>query len=177
MTLYSLESRSPSLPKSEKFWIADNATLIGSIIIQDNASIWFGAVLRGDNEPIEIGEGSNIQDLCMLHTDPGFPLKIGKGCTIGHRAILHGCSIGENSLVGMGATILNGAKIGKNCIVGANALIPENKEIPDNSLVVGMPGKVIRTLDENAEAGLRLSAETYVKNWKRFSKSLQKIET
>ncbi|MEP3672179.1 MAG: gamma carbonic anhydrase family protein, partial [Hyphomicrobiales bacterium] len=130
---------------------------------------------RGDNEQIYIGEGSNIQDQCMLHTDMGFPMTIGKGCTIGHRAILHGCTIEDNSLIGMGATVLNGARIGKNCLIGANALVPENKIIPDNSLVVGMPAKVVRSLDDVAVESLRLSSHDYVRNWKRFAAGLKAI--
>ena len=175
MSLYSLDDRSPQLPENGKCWIADSARIIGDIVIREDVGIWFGAVLRGDNEQILIGEGSNVQDQCMLHTDMGFPLTIGKGCTIGHRAILHGCTIEENSLIGMGATILNGAHIGKNCLIGANALVPENKVIPDNSLVVGMPAKVLRTLDEAAIEGLRSSSSDYVKNWKRFAAGLKKI--
>ncbi|MAA99434.1 MAG: gamma carbonic anhydrase family protein [Stappia sp.] len=172
MPLYRLGERSPRLPAADRHWIAPCATLIGDIVLLEDASVWFGAVLRGDNETITIGEGSNVQDGCVLHTDEGFPLTVGRDCTIGHKAILHGCIIGDNSLVGMGATVLNGAKIGRNCIVGANALIPEGKEIPDNSLVVGMPGRVARSLDEAAAAGLTEGARSYVRNWKRFAEGL-----
>lgn len=175
MSIYSLDDRMPQLPKAGKYWIADNASIIGNIVISEDVGIWFGAVLRGDNEQIFIGEGSNIQDQCMLHTDMGFPMTIGKGCTIGHRAILHGCTIEDNSLIGMGATVLNGAHIGKNCLIGANALVPENKIIPDNSLVVGMPAKVVRSLDDEAVESLRLSSRDYVRNWKRFAAGLKAI--
>lgn len=172
MTLYRLDDRVPELAGDGACWVAPTADLIGSVRLEEGASVWFGAVLRGDNELILIGKNSNVQDGCVLHTDMGYPLTIGEGCTIGHKAILHGCSIGSNSLIGMGATVLNGAKIGRNCIVGANALIPEGKEIPDNSLVVGMPGRVVRTLDFEAEEGLRKSAAGYVRNWQRFRAGL-----
>ncbi|WP_417693857.1 gamma carbonic anhydrase family protein [Roseibium sp.] len=175
MTLYRLEDRVPEFADETESWIAPDATVIGSVRLEREASIWFGAILRGDNELILIGERSNIQDGCVCHTDIGFPLTIGAGCTIGHKAILHGCTIGANSLVGMGATVLNGAVIGENCLIGANALIPEGKVIPDNSLVVGMPGKVARTLDEAAIEGLRKSADGYVRNWRRFKAGLAPV--
>jgi carbonic anhydrase/acetyltransferase-like protein (isoleucine patch superfamily) len=169
MALYELADTRPSVPEDSFYWVAPTAVVIGNVILQENASIWFGSVLRGDNEPIKIGKNSNIQESCTLHTDPGFPLIVGDGCTIGHNAILHGCTIGENSLVGMGATVLNGASIGKNCLIGACALVPEGKVIPDNSLVVGMPGKVVRELDDKAVEGLRQSAAHYVANARRFA--------
>lgn len=172
MPLYRLGARAPALPGEGLFWVAPCASLIGDVVLHEHASVWFGAVLRGDNETITVGEGSNVQDGCVLHTDMGFPLTIGRDCTIGHKAILHGCSIGDNSLVGMGATVLNGARIGRNCIIGANALIPEGKEIPDGSLVVGMPGRVVRSLDEAAIAGLTASARSYVRNWQRYAADL-----
>lgn len=175
MTIYSLDDRMPQLPAVGKFWIADNAVIVGDIVISEDVGIWFGSVLRGDNEQIFIGARSNIQDQCMLHTDMGFPLKIGEGCTIGHQAILHGCIIGDNSLIGMGATILNGAVIGENCLIGANALVPENKIIPDNSLVVGMPAKVVRTLDVSSAEALRAAADDYVQNWKRFATGMRQL--
>ncbi|ALV28436.1 acetyltransferase [Pannonibacter phragmitetus] len=175
MTLYRLEDRTPELAADGACWVAPTAVLIGSVRLEEGASVWFGAVLRGDNELILVGKNSNVQDGCVLHTDMGYPLTIGEGCTIGHKAILHGCTIGSNSLIGMGATVLNGAKIGRNCIVGANALIPEGKEIPDNSLVVGMPGRVARTLDAAAEEGLRKSAAGYVRNWQRFKAGLAPV--
>jgi len=174
MPIYELDGVSPSLPEAF-YWIAPSATLIGRIVINEGVGIWFGSVLRGDNEPIAIGRDTNIQENCVMHTDPGYPLTIGDGCTIGHKAMLHGCKIGNNSLIGMGATVLNGAVIGDNCLVGAGALVPEGKIIPDNSLVVGMPGKVIRTLDENAVNGLKASAQHYVANAKRFSNGLKEI--
>jgi len=173
MTIYGFDGHRPELPGDGQYWIADNATVLGKVRLGAEASIWFGAVLRGDNERITVGARSNIQDLCVIHTDPGFPASIGEDCTIGHRAILHGCTIGANSLVGMGAIILNGAKIGRNCIVGAGALIAENKQIADNSLVVGMPGKVIRTLDETAENMLTGSAAIYVDRWKKYAERLE----
>lgn len=175
MPLYALDHEQPQLPAEGDYWIAPNATLVGKVILHKDASVWFGCVLRGDNEALTIGERSNIQEGTTMHTDMGYPLDIGSDCTIGHNAILHGCSIGDNSLIGMGAVVLNGAKIGKNCIVGAKALIPEGKEIPDNSLVVGMPGKVIRTLDEEAVKKLTQSAASYVANWKRFAKGLRAL--
>lgn len=175
MPLYKLGDIEPSLP-AEFFWIAPTAVVIGNVHLGENVGIWFGSVLRGDNEPITIGANTNIQENCVFHSDPGFPVNIGEGCTIGHKAMIHGCTIGENSLIGMGATVLNGAKIGNNCLIGAGALVPEGKEIPDNSLVVGMPGKVIRELDETAVAGLKRSAEHYVANAKRFSTELGEVE-
>ena len=172
MPLYALDGISPQMPGAGLFWIAPDATVIGNVRLERMASIWFGAVLRGDNELILIGENSNVQDGCVLHTDLGAPLTIGRNCTIGHKAILHGCTIGDNSLIGMGATVLNHAQIGKNCLIGANALITEGKIIPDNSLVVGAPGKVVRELPEEARAGLAASADGYVRNWQRFAKGL-----
>lgn len=174
MPLYSLDGTAPQFPQGFH-WTAPTAVLIGNVILQENASVWFGCVLRGDNEQISVGESTNIQENCVLHTDPGFPLTIGSGCTIGHKAMLHGCTIGDNSLIGMGATVLNGAKIGKNCLIGANALVSEGKEIPDNSMVIGMPGKVVRELDEAAIAGLKASALHYVANAKRFATGLKEV--
>lgn len=175
MPLYALGERTPATPAEDRYWIAPDAHVIGDVALGEDVGIWFGAVLRGDNEPIAVGARSNIQEGAMVHVDPGFPVTIGEGCTIGHHAIVHGCSIGDNSLVGMGATILNGARIGRNCLVGANALVTEGKEFPDNSLIVGAPARAIRTLDENAAAGLRKSAESYVRNWKRFARDLRRI--
>ena len=157
------------------YWVADNAVLLGKVLLENEASVWFNAVLRGDNELITVGEGSNVQDGAVLHTDPDVPLILGKDVTIGHQAMLHGCIIGDNSLVGINAVILNGAKIGKNCLIGANALVPEGKEIPDGSLVMGSPGKVIRALDDDAIKGLTLSARGYVMNYKRFREGLQPL--
>ena len=170
MTLYSLDGIAPQI--AEDTWIAPDANLIGRIVVEEAASVWFCCTLRGDNEVITLGEGSNIQENCVLHTDMGYPLTIGKGCTIGHKVMLHGCTIGDNSLIGMGATVLNGAKIGKNCLVGAGALITEGKEIPDGSLVMGVPGKVVRELDEAAIEGLRKSALGYQANMRRFREGM-----
>lgn len=173
MTLYALDGIAPDIAQDS--WIAPDANLIGKIVVEEGASVWFGCTLRGDNEEIRIGTGSNVQENCVLHTDMGYPLVIGAGCTIGHKAMLHGCTIGENSLIGMGATVLNGAKIGKNCLIGANALITEGKEIPDGSLVMGAPCKVVRQLDEAAIEGLRKSAINYQKNMRRFRTGLVSV--
>jgi carbonic anhydrase/acetyltransferase-like protein (isoleucine patch superfamily) len=154
--------------RGDDYWIAPNASVIGKVTLEKDVSIWFGAVLRGDNDPIIIGEGSNIQENSVLHTDPGYTLELGKHVTVGHMAMLHGCSVGDNSLIGIGAVVLNGAKIGKNCIIGAKALITEGTEIPDNSLVVGAPGRVIRQLKPEAIADLTRIAVHYVERWKRF---------
>ena len=175
MPLFKLGDIAPKVPNEGAYFVADDARVIGNIILGEDVGIWFGSVLRGDNEVIEIGARSNVQEHCILHTDPGFPIHIGEGCTIGHKAMLHGCEIGDNSLIGMGATLLNGAKIGKNCIIGAGALVSEGKEIPDNSLVVGMPGKVVRELNEEAITGLIQSAAHYVENYKRFLKEYQSV--
>ena len=175
MTLYSLGGIAPQTPGPDRYWVAPGAHVMGKVIIGEDVGIWFGATLRGDNEPISVGRGTNIQEGVMVHSDPGYAATIGKMCTIGHHAIVHGCTIGDNSLVGMGATILNGAKIGKNCLVGANALITEGKEFPDNSLIVGSPARVVRTLDEKAAEGIKKSAEKYVANWKRFAEELKPV--
>ena len=176
MTLYSLDGKSPQTPDNADYWIAPDANVIGSVHLGEGASVWFGCTLRGDNELIDIGAGSNVQENTVMHTDVGFPLTIGVNCTIGHKAMLHGCTIGDNSLIGMGATVLNGAKIGKNCLIGANALITENKVIPDGSLVMGSPGKVVRNLDEAAIKGLTLSALHYQENMRRFRAGLAPIK-
>ncbi len=176
MPLYALDDAAPILPELGRYWIAPDAQVIGRVRLGADASIWFGAVLRGDNELIDIGARTNIQDGCMLHTDMGAPMSIGEGCTIGHHAILHGCTVGENSLIGMGATVLNHARIGKNSIVGANALVTEGKEFPDNSLIVGAPAKAMRTLDANASEQLRWTAQHYVENWQRFARGLRRID-
>ena len=168
MPLYSLDGVAPELPANGRYWIAPDAVLVGKVRIGEGVSIWFGAVLRGDNEWIEIGENSNVQDGCVLHTDPGFPLTIGKGCTLGHRAVVHGCTVGDNILIGMGAVLLNGARIGNNSIVGAGALVTEGKEFPDNTLIVGAPARSIRTLDREAVARIELSAEIYARRGERY---------
>jgi carbonic anhydrase/acetyltransferase-like protein (isoleucine patch superfamily) len=175
MPLYTLDGRAPQTPDADRFWIAPDAHVIGAVRLGENASVWFGAVLRGDNELIDIGARANVQDGAMLHTDMGFPLVIGADCTIGHHAILHGCIIGDNSLIGMGATVLNGVKIGRNCLVGANALVTEGREFPDNSLIVGAPAKAIRSLDEAAAARITGSAAHYVENWRRYAAGLKRI--
>ncbi|KAF0674770.1 gamma carbonic anhydrase family protein [Profundibacterium mesophilum] len=172
MTIYALDDIRPELPQDGSAWIAPDANVIGRVILMPDSSIWFGATLRGDNEPITVGRGSNIQENCVLHTDPGFPLEIGEDCTIGHKAILHGCTIGDGSLIGMGATVLNGARIGKGCLIGAGALVTEGKEIPDGSLVMGAPGKIVRRLDDAALEGLRASAANYRRNAARFRAGL-----
>ncbi|EEX16134.1 transferase hexapeptide repeat containing protein [Citreicella sp. SE45] len=170
MTLYALDGIEPTIDDSA--WVAPDANLIGKVVLEEAASVWFGSTLRGDNEEIRVGAGSNVQENVVCHTDMGYPLVIGPGCTIGHKVMLHGCTIGENSLIGMGATILNGAKIGRNCLIGAGALITEGKEIPDGSLVMGVPGKVVRALDEAAIEGLRKSALGYQANARRFAAGL-----
>lgn len=170
MTLYRLDGSAPELDADT--WVAPDANLIGKVRLEAGASVWFGATLRGDNETILVGAGSNIQDNAVLHTDMGYPLSIAAGCTIGHRAMLHGCIIGENSLIGMGATVLNGARIGRDCLIGAGALITEGKEIPDGMLVMGAPGRVVRALDAAAIAGLRQSALGYQANMRRFRSGL-----
>ncbi|MFV0473242.1 MAG: gamma carbonic anhydrase family protein [Pikeienuella sp.] len=172
--IYALDKVAPKLPKDRDFWIAPGARVMGDVRIGSGVGVWFNAVLRGDNERIEIGDGSNVQDGVVMHTDIGFPLTVGKNCTIGHQAILHGCEIGDGSLVGMGATVLNGAKIGRNCLIGANALVTEGKEFPDGSLIVGAPARVARALDEAAIAGLAESARHYQENMRRFRKGLKK---
>lgn len=175
MTIYALDGVKPEI--AEDVFVAADTNIIGKIRLRAGSSVWFGSTLRGDNELIDLGEGSNIQENCVLHTDMGFPLVIGAGCTIGHKAMLHGCTIGENSLIGMGATVLNGAKIGKNCLIGAGALITEGKEIPDGSLVMGAPGKVVRELDDQAIEGLKASALGYQANAQRFLAGLTVIES
>ncbi|MFB9232334.1 gamma carbonic anhydrase family protein [Pseudohalocynthiibacter aestuariivivens] len=168
--LYSLDGISPEL--DDDSWVAPDANLIGHVRLDAGASVWFGSTLRGDNELIHVGEGSNIQENSVLHTDIGYPLTIGKNCTIGHKAMLHGCTIGEQSLIGMGAMVLNGARVGRNCLIGAGALITEGKEIPDGSLVMGAPGRVVRALDEEAIAGLLASAQGYQQNMRRYRDGL-----
>jgi carbonic anhydrase/acetyltransferase-like protein (isoleucine patch superfamily) len=174
MPIYELDGQAPEFPADGHYWVAETAVLIGRVRMKSHSSIWFGAVLRGDNEWIEIGERSQIQDNATLHTDPGFPMVIGTNCVIGHNVILHGCIVGENSLIGMGAILLNGSKIGKNSLVGAGALVTEGKEFPDNSLIVGSPAKAIRVLDDAAIARLRGSAAHYVANGRRFKVGLKK---
>jgi carbonic anhydrase/acetyltransferase-like protein (isoleucine patch superfamily) len=176
MPIYAIDGIAPELPVPGKYYVAPDAVLIGRVKIEEGASVWFTAVLRGDNEWINVGADSNVQDGCVLHTDPGFPLVIGAGCTIGHRAVLHGCTIGGNTLVGMGAVLLNGARIGNNCVVGAGALVTEGKTFPDNSLIVGAPARSIRTLDEKSVAMLRMAAKVYRDRWPRYAKGLERID-
>jgi carbonic anhydrase/acetyltransferase-like protein (isoleucine patch superfamily) len=175
MSIYELDGQAPEFPADGRYWVAETAVLIGRVRLKSEASVWFGAVLRGDNEWIELGERSQIQDNCTLHTDMGFPMTIGANCVIGHKVMLHGCTIGDNSLIGMGAIVLNGAKIGKNSLVGAGALVTEGKSFPDNSMIVGAPARAIRTLDDKALAMIRGGAEHYVKRWKQYAKGLKKI--
>lgn len=173
MPLYRLDGASPKTPADGEYWVAPNAVVVGRVAIGEAVGIWFGAVIRGDNEPISIGAETNIQEHCIFHSDDGYPLTVGRGCTIGHRAILHGCTIGDNVLVGMGATVLNGAVIGDDCLIGAGALVPEGRTIPPGSLVLGMPGKVARPLSADEVARNRWSAAHYVANWRRFAKGLE----
>jgi carbonic anhydrase/acetyltransferase-like protein (isoleucine patch superfamily) len=175
MAIFELDGEAPELPGEGRYWIAESANVIGRVRLKPDASVWFGAVLRGDNEWIELGERSQVQDNATLHTDPGFPLCIGDNCVIGHNVVLHGCVIGSNSLVGMGAILLNGAKIGRNCLVGAGALVTEGKEFADNSLIVGSPARAIRTLDEKASQLILHGADIYVRRWRRYSKGLKRI--
>ncbi|NGO52644.1 gamma carbonic anhydrase family protein [Allomesorhizobium camelthorni] len=175
MPLYAIDGTAPQFEDESSNWIAPDATLIGNVQLGRDVGVWFGAVIRGDNEAIVIGARSNVQEHVVMHTDPGFPLTVGEGCTIGHGAILHGCTIGDNSLVGMGAIVLNGARIGKNCLVGAGALVTEGKEFPDNSLIVGSPATAVRMLDQDAAGRLRASAEHYVGNGRRFKAGLSKL--
>ena len=175
MTAYRLGDRTPTLSVDGEYWIAPTAVVVGNVILKKNASIWFGAVARGDNEPIEIGENSNVQDNSVLHTDIGYPLTIGAGVTVGHMVMLHGCTIGDGSLIGIGAIVLNGARIGRGCLIGAGALVTEGKEIPDHSMVMGSPGKVVREVTPAQAAGLAAGAAHYVENWKRFRAQLQAL--
>ncbi|MGO9703461.1 MAG: gamma carbonic anhydrase family protein [Xanthobacteraceae bacterium] len=173
--IYELDGQKPDLPEEGRYWVAPSAAVIGKVRLKTDCSVWFGAVLRGDNEWIELGERSQIQDNSTLHTDLGFPITIGPDCVIGHNVILHGCTIGAHALVGMGATILNGARVGAHCLVGAGALITEGKSFPERSLIVGSPARVLRTLDEAAAVSIAAGAEFYVQNFKRYAKGLKPI--
>lgn len=173
MNVYDLGDKRPQLPPAGEYWIAPNAIVLGEVILKKNASVWFGAVARGDNDPITIGESSNVQDGAILHTDAGIPLTIGSGVTIGHRAMLHGCEVGDDSLIGIGAVVLNRARIGRSTIVGAGALVPEGKSFPDGVLLIGSPARVARELRPEEIGFLKLSAEHYVQNWKRFAAELK----
>lgn len=174
MALYELDGVAPQLAPGA--WVAENAQVIGNVQMGEDSSVWFGAVARGDTETIRIGRNSNVQDLSVLHADIGSPLTIGDNVTVGHQVMLHGCTIGDNSLIGIQAVVLNNAKIGRNCIVGAGSVVTEGKEFPDNSLIIGAPAKVVRTLDEAAAAKLRQSAEHYVDNARRFATGLKRID-
>ncbi len=173
MTLYALDGVVPVL--DDDIWVAPDANLIGQVVLEAGASVWFGSTIRADHEEIRVGADSNVQENCVMHVDEGFPLQIGRNCTIGHKAMLHGCTIGECSLIGMGATVLNGARIGRNCLIGAGALITEGKVIPDGSLVMGAPGKVVRTLDDRAKQMLEASALHYQQNMRRFRDGLKVV--
>ncbi|MDA0652171.1 MAG: gamma carbonic anhydrase family protein [Proteobacteria bacterium] len=172
---YALGDKVPKTT-SENHWIAPSAHVMGDVTLGNNVSIWWGSVLRGDNDPMVIGDNCNIQDGCVLHTDPGFPLTLGKNVSVGHMVMLHGCTVGDGSLIGINSVILNGAKIGKNCLIGAKALITEGKEIPDNSLVIGAPGKVIREVSDEQKAHLQKIAASYVARWQRYRMELRPID-
>lgn len=173
MAVYNLGDAAPELPSSDEYWIAPNAVVVGKVLLKKNASVWFGAVVRGDNDLITIGENSNVQDLAVLHTDEGVPLTIGSDCTIGHKAMLHGCTIGNNTLIGINAVVLNRVQIGNNCLIGANALIPEGKVIPDGSLVLGSPARIVGPISERQQALLAMGGGHYVENWKRFKAQMR----
>ena len=173
MTLYALGDHSPSIHADA--WVAPGVNLIGQVVVEAGASVWFGTTIRADHEEIRVGKGSNVQEICVMHIDAGYPLRIGENCTIGHKVMLHGCTIGDGSLIGMGATVLNGAKIGKGCLIGAGALITENKEIPDGSMVLGSPGKVVKELDGPRQQMLIASAVHYQQNMKRFRDEMKAI--
>jgi carbonic anhydrase/acetyltransferase-like protein (isoleucine patch superfamily) len=175
MAIYALDGESPELPADGLYWVADTAIVVGRVRLHSEASVWYGSVLRGDNEWIEIGARSQVQDNSTLHTDPGFPLTIGKDCVIGHNVVLHGCTIGDNSLIGMGAIVLNGAKIGANCLVGAGALITEGKAFPDGAVILGAPAKAVRETDEKARAMIARGADVYVRRWKQYAAGLKRI--
>lgn len=176
MTVYALGAHSPQLPPKGAYWIAPTAAVIGAVVLKNDASVWYGAVLRGDNDPLVVGEGSNIQDNSVLHTDAGAPVTIGDHVTIGHKVILHSCTVGNGSLVGMGSTLLSRCVIGANCLVGAGSLVTEGKVFPDNSLIVGAPARVVRTLTAEEIARLKASAEHYVANWRRHAAELRRVD-
>jgi carbonic anhydrase/acetyltransferase-like protein (isoleucine patch superfamily) len=169
MGLFALDGVRVQTPGEGKYWVASTATVVGNVHIAEDVSIWFNTVIRGDNEPIQIGARSNVQDGCVLHTDPGFPMRIGADCTIGHMVMLHGCTVGRGSLIGIGAIILNGAVIGDECLIGAHALIPEGRDIPARSVVVGAPGKIVREATEDDLARMRSGVAGYMRTWRRFS--------
>lgn len=172
MTVFQLDELRPELPDDDSHWIAPTANIIGNVVLRRQSSVWFGSILRGDSDVIEIGERSNVQDACVVHVDPGLPVLVGANVTIGHGAIIHGCTIGSNTLIGMGVTILNGAWIGDNCLIGANSLITEGKEIPNNSVVMGSPGRVVREVDGEMIESLRRSADVYVRRAAQYKQGL-----
>jgi carbonic anhydrase/acetyltransferase-like protein (isoleucine patch superfamily) len=175
MPIYTLEDIKPELPPENEYWVAPNAVLIGRVRLLKGASVWWGCVLRGDNDWITVGENSNVQDLSVIHTDPGQPVTIGANCTVGHRVILHSTTIGDGALVGMGSTLLNRSRIGKNCLVGANTLVTEGKEFPDGSMILGAPARVARALGEMELAMLKVSSSGYVHNHQRFREKLRQV--
>lgn len=175
MAIFELDGVAPVLPDDEDYWIAPTAAVIGNVRLEAGASIWWGSVLRGDNEAISVGAGSNIQDNCTLHTDPGYPLKVGAGVIVGHNVMLHGCTVADNALIGIGSTVLNGARIGKGAIIGAHSLVPEGKEIPQGALALGAPARVVRDLEEAERAALAVQAAGYVANWRRYRKGLRAL--
>lgn len=175
MPYYALDEFKPTLPEEGRYWIAPGAQVIGRVTLGRDVGIWFNAVIRADNDTITIGERTNIQEGCLLHADPGYPIAIGAGCTVGHKAIVHGCTIGPGTLVGMGATVLNGAKIGANCLIGANALVTEGKEFPDGTLIVGAPARALRPLTPEAIATIARDVEGYVQKWRRYAKGLKPL--
>jgi carbonic anhydrase/acetyltransferase-like protein (isoleucine patch superfamily) len=175
MPIYELDGVGPEFPADGNWWVAETAVVIGKVRLKRDASVWWGAVLRGDNEWIELGERSDIQDNSTLHTDPGFPITIGADTLVGHNVVLHGCTVGDNCLIGMGAVLLNGAKIGTGSLVGAGALVTEGKTFPDNSLIVGSPAKAVRTLDDKARAMIAAGADIYVRRWRHYNKALKRI--
>lgn len=176
MPIYALGSHAPRLPPAGRFWLAPDAHVVGQVTLGEDVGVWFGAVIRGDREAIDVGSGTNVQEAAVLHTDLGFPLTIGRGCTIGHGAVVHGCTLGDNVLVGMGATVMNGAVVGANSLVAAGALVTEGKMFPEGSLIVGAPARVARPLDEARIGALRQSALSYVENWRRFAADLRRID-
>ena len=175
MAIYQLDAEQPELPSDQRYWVAESASVIGRVRLKRDASVWFGCVLRGDNEWIEVGERSQIQDNSTLHVDPGFPIVIGADCVIGHNVMLHGCHVANNSLIGMGAIVLNGARIGAGCLVGAGALVTEGKVFPEKSLIVGAPARAIRTLDDAAAAAIAAGADFYVRNYKRYASGMKPV--
>jgi len=173
MALYEFDGHRVTVPADGRFWVAENAVVIGKVVIEEGASVWFNTIVRGDNEPIVIGARANVQDGCVLHTDPGFPLAIGAGATIGHMVMLHGCTIGRGTLIGIGAIVLNGAVVGEDCLIGAGALIPEGKNIPDRSVVFGSPGRIIRQVSELDLERMRWGVRLYLDRWQAYARGLK----